>query len=122
VREQIHRFRGREVDTAGDDFFLAFDGAARAVPCAAAVRDRVRAIGLEVRSGPHAGECEKSAGKLIGIAVHVGARVAAAAQPGEILVSRTVRDLVAGSGISFEDRGEHTPKGTGDWQLYATTP
>jgi uncharacterized protein (TIGR00369 family) len=123
VREQIHRFRGREVDTAGDGFFLAFDGAARAVQCAAAVRDRVRAIGLEVRSGAHAGECEESGGKLIGIAVHVGARVAAAAQPGEILVSSTVRDLVAGSGISFEDRGEHTLKGiTGDWRLYAATP
>jgi uncharacterized protein (TIGR00369 family) len=120
VREQVRRFRGREVDTAGDGFFVAFDGAARAVQCAAAIGDQVRKLGLEVRAGIHAGECEESGGKLIGIAVHIGSRVVAVAEPGEILVSSTVRDLVAGSGIEFEDRGEHELKGiAGPWHLYA---
>jgi uncharacterized protein (TIGR00369 family) len=120
VREQIRRFRGREVDTAGDGFLIAFDGAARAIQCAMAVRAHLRRIGLDVRSGVHAGECEESGGKLVGIAVHIGARVLGIAEPGEVLVSSTVRDLVAGSGIEFDDRGEHTLKGiAGPWRLYA---
>ena len=120
VREQIRRFRGREVDTAGDGFLIAFDGAARAVRCAMAVREHLRRIGLEVRSGVHAGECEESGGKLVGIAVHIGARVLGIAEAGEVLVSSTVRDLVAGSVIEFDDRGNHTLKGiAGRWHLYA---
>lgn len=120
VREQIRRFRGREVDTTGDGFLITFDGAARAVHCAIAIRQRVRRMGLEVRSGIHAGECEESGGTLVGIAVHIGARVVAAALPGEILVSSTVRDLVAGSELEFDNRGEHTLKGiSGTWRLYA---
>jgi uncharacterized protein (TIGR00369 family) len=120
VREQIRRFRGREVDTAGDGFLIAFDGAARAVRCAMAVREHLRRIGLEIRSGVHAGECEESGGKLVGIAVHIGARLLGIAEPGEVVVSSTVRDLVAGSGIEFDDRGEHTLKGIADqWHLYA---
>lgn len=119
VREQIRRFRGREVDTAGDGFLIAFDGAARAVQCAMAIRTHLRRIGLEIRSGIHAGECEESGGKLVGIAVHIGSRLLGIAQPGEILVSSTVRDLVAGSGIEFEDRGDHALKGiAGQWHLY----
>ncbi len=96
VREQIRRFRGREVDTAGDGFLVAFDGAARDVQCVMAIRTHLRRIGLEIRSGIHAGECEESGGKLVGIAVHIGSRLLGIAQPGEILVSSTVRDLVAG--------------------------
>jgi uncharacterized protein (TIGR00369 family) len=120
VRDQIRRFRGREVDTAGDGFLIAFDGAARAVRCAMAVRERLRRIGLEVRAGVHAGECEEVGGQLVGIAVHIGSRVLSIAQPGEVLVSSTVRDLVAGSGIEFDDRGEHALKGIADqWHLYA---
>jgi len=120
VREQIRRFRGREVDTAGDGFLIAFDGAARAVRCAMAVREHLRRIGLEIRSGVHAGECEESGGKLIGIAVHIGSRLLGLAQPGEVLVSSTVRDLATGSGIEFDDRGEHTLRGIADrWHLYA---
>jgi uncharacterized protein (TIGR00369 family) len=120
VREQIRRFRGREVNTTGDGFLITFDGAARAVQCAIAIRQQIRQIGLEVRSGIHAGESEESGGKLVGIAVHIGARVVTAAQPGEILVSSTVRDLVAGSGLELVDRGEHTLKGiSGAWRLYA---
>jgi len=119
VREQIRRFRGREVDTAGDGFLIAFDGAARAVRCAKAVRQHLRRIGLEIRAGIHAGECEDSGGQLVGIAVHIGSRVLGVALPGEVLVSSTVRDLVAGSGIEFDDRGEHTLKGiAGQWHLY----
>ncbi|HEX4396284.1 MAG TPA: hotdog fold thioesterase [Trebonia sp.] len=120
VREQIRRFRGREVDTAGDGFLIAFDGAARAVWCAMAVRDHLRHIGLEVRSGIHAGECDESGGKLVGIAVHIGSRLLGLAEPGEVLVSSTVKDLVAGSGIEFDDRGEHTLRDiAGAWHLYA---
>ena len=120
VREQIRRFRGREVDTAGDGFLIAFDGAARAVQCAMAVRQHLRRIGLEIRSGVHVGECEEIGGQLVGIAVHIGARVLGLAEPGEVLVSSTVRDLVAGSGIEFDERGEHTLKGiAGPWRLYA---
>jgi uncharacterized protein (TIGR00369 family) len=121
IREQIRRFRGREVDTAGDGFLIAFDGATRAVRCAMAVRERLRRIGLEVRSGVHAGECDESGGKLVGIAVHIGSRLLGIAQPGDVLVSSTVKDLVAGSGIEFDDRGEHTLKDiAGPWHLYTT--
>jgi len=119
VREQIRRFRGREVDTAGDGFLIAFDGAARAVRCAVAIRKHLRRTGLQVRSGVHAGECEESGGKLVGIAVHIGSRLLGIAQPGEVLVSSTVKDLVAGSGIEFDDRGEHALKDiAGSWHLY----
>jgi uncharacterized protein (TIGR00369 family) len=120
VREQLQRFQGTEVDNAGDGFLASFDGAGRAVRCASAIRDAARGLGLEVRSGIHAGECEQSGGKLVGIAVHIGARLAAVAAPGEILVSSTVKDLVSGSGIAFDDRGERALKGiVGEWRLYA---
>jgi uncharacterized protein (TIGR00369 family) len=120
VREQIRRFRGREVDTAGDGFLIAFDGAARAVRCAMAIREHLRRIGLEIRAGVHAGEAEEIGGQLVGIAVHIGSRLVGIAQPGEVLASSTVKDLVAGSGIGFDDRGEHTLKGiAGQWHLYA---
>ena len=120
VRRQLLRFRGVEVDTAGDGFFASFDGPARAISCACAVVEAVRELGLEVRAGVHTGECEVVDGKVAGIAVHTGARVAAQAQPGEILVSRTVKDLVAGSGLAFQDRGQYELKGIpGEWQLYA---
>jgi class 3 adenylate cyclase/pimeloyl-ACP methyl ester carboxylesterase len=123
VRREIARFRGRELDTAGDGFFAAFDGPARAVQAAAALRESLRDLGLAVRAGLHTGECEVSDGKIVGIAVSIGARVAALAAPGEILVSRTVRDLVAGSGLRFEDRGERALKGIPDtWQLFALAP
>jgi len=121
VRQQIRRFRGREVDTAGDGFLIAFDSAARAVRCAMAIREHLHRIGLEVRAGIHAGECDESGGKLVGIAVHIGARLLGIAQPGEVLVSSTVKDLVAGSGIEFDDRGEHALKDiAGPWHLYST--
>ena len=120
VRGQLSRGRGREVDTAGDGFFAAFDGPARAVRCAKAIVYGVRELGIDVRSGLHTGECELVDGKVTGIAVHTGARVAAHAGPGEVLVSSTVRDLVAGSGLEFEDRGVHELKGVpGEWRLYA---
>jgi class 3 adenylate cyclase len=120
VRAQLDRFRGRELDTAGDGFFAAFDGPIRAIRCATAVEAGVRDLGLEVRAGLHTGECEIVGEKLGGIAVNIGARVAARAQPGEVLVSSTVKDLVAGSGLAFADRGRHELKGVpGAWQLYA---
>ncbi|MEO5845728.1 MAG: adenylate/guanylate cyclase domain-containing protein [Caldimonas sp.] len=120
ARRQLERFRGREVDSAGDGFFAAFDGPARAIRCAEAIRDGVRPLGLEVRSGVHTGECEVMGAKIGGIAVHIGARVAALAATGEVLVSSTVKDLVAGSGIAFVERGGHALKGVpGEWQLYA---
>ena len=120
VRRELARFRGREIDTVGDGFFATFDGPARAIECACSIRDAVHGLGLEVRSGLHTGECELIDNKVGGIAVHTGARVAALAQPGDVLVSRTVRDLVAGSGLTFEDRGINHLKGVeGDWQLYA---
>jgi pimeloyl-ACP methyl ester carboxylesterase len=118
VRRRLERFRGREVDTAGDGFLATFDGPARAIAAACAIRDAVNALGLEIRAGLHTGECELVGEKIGGIAVHTGARVAAAAAPGEILVSSTVKDLVAGSGIGFEDRGLHELKGVGTWRLY----
>jgi class 3 adenylate cyclase/esterase/lipase len=122
ARRQLERFRGREVDVAGDGLFAIFDGPARAVRCACAIRDAVRQLGLEVRAGLHTGECEVTGSKVSGIAVHTGARVAAAARPQEVLVSATVRDLVAGSGIQFDDRGSHVLKGVpGDWRLFAVT-
>jgi pimeloyl-ACP methyl ester carboxylesterase len=120
VRRQLGRFRGREVDTAGDGFFASFDGPARAIRCACAVVDSMLELGLEVRAGLHTGECELMDGKVAGIAVHTGARVASRAQPREVLVSSTVKDLVAGSGLAFEDRGAHELKGIpGEWRLYA---
>jgi class 3 adenylate cyclase len=120
VRRELVRFRGQEVDTAGDGFFASFDGPARAIQCGCAIAEAMPELGLEVRVGLHTGECELVDGKVAGIAVHTGARVAANAQPGEVLVSSTVRDLVAGSGLTFEDRGSHELKGIpGEWQLYA---
>jgi class 3 adenylate cyclase len=120
VRKELASFRGREIDTAGDGFLAAFDGPARAIRCAAAVRERARSLGVEIRAGLHTGECEVMGEKLGGIAVHIGSRVAAKAAPGEIIVSQTVRDLVAGSGLAFAERGSHQLKGVpGEWRLYA---
>jgi pimeloyl-ACP methyl ester carboxylesterase len=119
VRRELERFRGREVDTAGDGFFATFDGPARAIRCACSIRDAVRTVGLEVRAGLHTGECERAGDYVRGIAVHTGARVAGQARSGEVLVSGTVKDLVAGSGITFEDRGEHELKGVGASRLYS---
>jgi class 3 adenylate cyclase/alpha-beta hydrolase superfamily lysophospholipase len=122
IRRELARHRGREIDTAGDGFFAAFDGPARAIRCAIAIRQVVEGLGLRLRIGLHAGECERTGGGLRGVAVHVGARIGASAQPGEILVSNTVRDLVAGSGIGFTDAGRHALKGVPDeWQLYRVT-
>jgi class 3 adenylate cyclase len=119
VRLQLAHFRGREMDTAGDGFFATFDGPARAIHSACAIRESVRELGLEVRAGLHTGECEQIDDKVGGIAVHIGARIAALAEPGEVLVSSTVKDLVAGSGIQFEDRGEHRMKGIAEaWHLF----
>ena len=120
VRRHLLRYRGTEVDTAGDGFFASFDGPARAIRCASAIATGVRELGLDVRAGLHTGECELVDGKVAGIAVHTGARVASQAQPGEVLVSSTVKDLVAGSGIAFEDRGVSELKGIpGEWRLFA---
>jgi len=122
ARRQLERFRGREVDVAGDGMFAIFDGPARAIRCACAIRDAVTELGLEVRAGLHTGECEVAGSKVSGIAVHTGARIAAAARPQEVLASGTVRDLVAGSGIQFDDRGTHVLRGVpGDWRLFAVT-
>jgi class 3 adenylate cyclase/pimeloyl-ACP methyl ester carboxylesterase len=114
VRRELQRYRGREIDTAGDGFFASFDGPARAIRCAKAVIGETANLGIEVRAGLHTGECEILGDKLTGIAVHTAARVAATASPGEVLVSATVRDLVAGSGITFAERGEHSLKGLPD--------
>jgi len=120
VRRQLVRFRGRELDTAGDGFFASFDGPARAIRCACSIAQAVRELGIDVRAGLHAGECELVDGKVGGIAVHIGARVAASAGPGEVVVSSTVKDLVAGSGIPFQERGAVELKGIpGPWQLFA---
>ena len=120
VRTQLLRFRGVEVDTAGDGFFASFDGPARAIRCARAISESVGELGLEIRAGLHTGECELVDGKVAGIAVHTGARVASRCRPGEVLVSGTVKDLVAGSGIEFADRGVTELKGIpGEWHLYA---
>jgi class 3 adenylate cyclase len=122
VRAELQRFRGREIDTAGDGFFASFDGPARAIRCADAIRTAVAAIGLDIRAGVHTGECEIVGDSLRGIAVHTGARVAAQATAGEILVSSTVRDLVAGSGIEFTDRGFVALKGLPEQrQLFAVS-
>jgi len=120
VRRDLERFRGREVDTAGDGFLATFDGPARAIRSGRAIVDSVRGLGLEVRAGLHTGEVELAGAAVRGIAVHTGARVASHAGAGEVLVSQTVKDLVAGSGIEFEDRGAHELKGIpGEWRLYA---
>jgi class 3 adenylate cyclase len=114
VRAHLARYRGREIDTAGDGFLASFDGPARAVRCGRAVVEAVRGLGLEVRAGVHTGECELADGMLRGVAVHIGARVAGEAEAGEVLVTRTVRDLVAGSGLTFVDRGERQLRGISD--------
>jgi class 3 adenylate cyclase/alpha-beta hydrolase superfamily lysophospholipase len=120
VRRELLRFRGREIDTAGDGFLAAFDGPARAIRCACAIVESVHDLGLSIRAGLHTGECEVTDGKIAGIAVHTGARVAALAAADEVLVSSTVRDLVAGSGIRFDEKGAHELKGIpGQWRLFA---
>jgi class 3 adenylate cyclase len=120
VRRQLDRFRGREVKTAGDGFLATFDGPGRAIQCACAIRDALRALDVEVRVGLHTGEVEVRGADVAGLAVHIGSRVSALAGGGEVLVSSTVKDLVAGSGIRFEDRGEHELKGVpGPWRLFA---
>jgi class 3 adenylate cyclase len=119
VRQQLARHRGREIDTAGDGFFASFDGPARAIRCAVSIRDAVAELGVAVRIGLHSGECERIDGGLRGVAVHLGARIGASAAPGEVLVSSTVHDLVAGSGIAFEDVGTRELKGVPEaWRLY----
>jgi class 3 adenylate cyclase/dienelactone hydrolase len=119
IRRQLARARGKEIDTAGDGFLAVFDGPARAIRCACAIVESVQQLGLNVRIGLHTGECELIDGKVAGIAVHTGARVAANANPGEVLVTSTVRDLVAGSGLAFEDRGTRELSGIpGEWRLY----
>jgi class 3 adenylate cyclase len=119
VRGRLAEFRGEEIDTAGDGFFATFDGPRRAIECALALVEDVRTIDLQIRVGLHTGECEVLGTKPTGIAVPIGARVAAVARPGEVLVSSTVKDLVAGSEIGFADRGVHELKGVGEWRLYA---
>jgi class 3 adenylate cyclase/pimeloyl-ACP methyl ester carboxylesterase len=120
VRRLLLRYRGTELDTAGDGFFASFDGPARGIRCARAITESVRDLGIEVRAGLHTGECERMNAKVGGIAVHIGARVAAEAGPGEVVVSSTVKDLVAGSGIAFRDRGAAELKGVpGEWRLFA---
>ncbi|HWC07219.1 MAG TPA: adenylate/guanylate cyclase domain-containing protein, partial [Gemmatimonadota bacterium] len=120
VRRELERFRGREVRTTGDGFLATFDGPARAIRCAFAIREAARRGGLEVRAGLHTGECETMPDDIGGIAVHIASRVVTEANPGEVLVSRTVKDLVAGSGIAFEDRGTRSLKGLdADWELFA---
>ncbi|HEU4978007.1 MAG TPA: alpha/beta fold hydrolase [Solirubrobacteraceae bacterium] len=123
VRRQLVRFRGIERHHTGDGFFATFDGPARGIRCAQSVIDASRGLGLEVRTGVHTGECERVGEDVRGLAVHIGARVAAAAGPGEVLVSTTVKDLVMGSGIDFADRGVHSLKGVpGEWRLHAALP
>jgi pimeloyl-ACP methyl ester carboxylesterase len=120
IRRELVRFDGREVDTAGDGFFATFDGPARAIRCAQAIVGAVRPLGLEVRAGLHTGEVERADGKIAGIAVNIGARVAGQGDAGEVLVSGTVKDLVAGSGLQFEERGMTSLKGVpGEWRLFA---
>ena len=120
VRGQLHRFRGREINTTGDGFVASFDGPARAIRCAQAISEAVRKLGVKVRVGLHTGECEVRGDDIGGLAVHIAARVAALATTGEILVSGIVKDLVAGSGIEFADRGERELKGVpGSWKLFA---
>jgi class 3 adenylate cyclase len=119
VRRELARFRGEERDTAGDGFFATFDGPARAIRCAQVIAERVGELGLQIRAGLHTGECELHDGKVAGIAVSIGARVAGEASAGEVIVTGTVKDLVAGSGLTFEPRGEHELKGVpGRWPIY----
>jgi pimeloyl-ACP methyl ester carboxylesterase len=123
VRRELERFRGREVDTAGDGFFATFDGPARAVRCALSVGEAVRELGVQIRAGIHTGECELDGPNVRGIAVHTGSRIASLAGPGDVFVSQTVKDLVSGSGLAFEDRGAHELKGVpGEWRIYAALP
>jgi class 3 adenylate cyclase len=120
VRRELDRHRGREVHTVGDGFLATFDGPARAIRCACAIRDGVRPLGIEIRAGLHTGECELMKDDVGGIAVHIGARVVATAAPSEVLVSSTVKDLVAGSGLRFADRGMYSLHGLpGEWRLFA---
>jgi class 3 adenylate cyclase len=120
VRSQLSRFRGREVNTSGDGFLAMFDGPQRAIRCAMSIRDAVQALGIEVRAGLHTGECEIRGDDIGGIGVHIGARVSALAGPNEVLVSSTLRDLVIGSGLEFEERGTYELKGVpGEWHLFA---
>jgi class 3 adenylate cyclase/pimeloyl-ACP methyl ester carboxylesterase len=120
VRSQLARFRGREVNTSGDGFLAMFDGPQRAIRCAMAIRDAVQALGIEVRAGLHTGECEVRGDDIGGIGVHIGARVSTLAGPNDVLVSSTLRDLVIGSGLEFEERGSHELKGVpGEWRLFA---
>jgi class 3 adenylate cyclase len=119
VRNALERWNGVENDTAGDGFYATFDGPARAIRCAAEVVARVRPLGLQIRAGVHTGECRVIDGKIGGLAVTIGARIAAEAGPSDVLISQTVKDLVAGSGLVFEDAGEHDLKGIPDrWHLY----
>jgi pimeloyl-ACP methyl ester carboxylesterase len=123
VRQELDRHRGRLIDTAGDGAFASFDGPARAIRCATAIRDRAESLGLAVRAGVHTGECQIAGEKLAGMAVHIGARVAAGAQAGQVRVSGTVKDLVAGAGLRFADLGMHTLKGVPDeWRLFSVEP
>jgi class 3 adenylate cyclase len=120
VRSQLARFRGREVNTSGDGFLAMFDGPQRAIRCALAIRDALQALGIQVRAGLHTGECEVRGDDIGGIGVHIGARVSALAGPNDVLVSSTLRDLVIGSGLEFEERGAHTLKGVpGEWRIFA---
>ncbi|MGO8939278.1 MAG: alpha/beta fold hydrolase [Mycobacterium sp.] len=120
VRSQLVRFRGREVNTSGDGFLAVFDGPQRAIRCAMAIRDAVQSLGIQVRAGLHTGECEVRGDDIGGIGVHIGARVSALAGPNDVLVSSTLRDLVIGSGLEFEERGAHELKGVpGEWHLFA---
>lgn len=120
VRVQLNRFRGREVNSSGDGFLAMFDGPQRAIRCAMAIRDAVHTLGIEVRAGLHTGECEIRGDDIGGIAVHIGARVSSLAGPNDVLVSSTLRDLVIGSGLEFEDRGTHQLKGVpGEWHIFA---
>ena len=119
LRKELNAFRGHEVNTVGDGLLATFDGPNRAIRCACSARERLRPLGLQVRTGLHTGECELIGDDVGGIAVHIAARVAASAQPDEVLVSSTVKDLVAGSGLRFDDRGEHALKGVpGEWRLF----
>jgi class 3 adenylate cyclase len=120
LRKELAAFRGHEVNTTGDGLLATFDGPARAMRCARSVREKMQPLGLQVRTGLHTGECELIGGNVSGIAVHIAARVAAIAGPDEVMVSSTVKDLVAGSGLQFADRGAHNLKGVpGQWRLFA---
>jgi len=123
AEQQISHYRGRQVKSTGDGILAVFDGPGRAIRCASAIRDEVRSLGIEVRSGLHCGEVELRGEDIGGIAVHIGARVSGLATAGQVLVSSTVKDLVAGSGITFVDSGEHQLKGVpGSWRLFSVEP